>query len=326
MTTLYLDRRDLALRLEGRALAIYAGAVRTGTVPLHLLESIVMRSAVTVQSSLLARLAEAGIGIVAFGGRGARGRAIVHGPAHNDAGRRIGQYRRYDDPAWRLHWSRRLVRGKLRRQQRLLTRAASQRPDLRHPLTRALEQLAHALGQARSADIDHIDRLRGVEGAAAAAYFSGFTRLFPDTLGFDGRNRRPPRDPVNAVLSLGYTLLHYEAVRACHGAGLDPIIGYYHSLHFGRESLACDLIEPLRPRLDAWCWEQFHGEQLRADHFTRDGDACLLGKTGRQRFYAAYEPFIRPHRRLLRRIARNLAMDLARAGAAAADPHVGDLQ
>jgi CRISPR-associated protein Cas1 len=199
MTTLYLDRRDLSLRLEGRALVIYAGDSRQGTVPLHLLESIVMRSGVTLQSSLLARLADAGVGMVAFGGRGARSRAIIHGPAHNDAARRVGQYRRYDDMAWRLQWSRRLVRGKLRRQQRLLARAASQRPDLRHPLTQALGQLAQALPRAASPEIDHIDRLRRVEGAAAAAYFAGFTRLFPPSLEFTGRNRRPPRGPVNAV-------------------------------------------------------------------------------------------------------------------------------
>jgi CRISPR-associated protein Cas1 len=137
--------------------------------------------------------------MVAFGGRGARSRAIIHGPAHNDAARRVGQYRRYDDMAWRLQWSRRLVRGKLRRQQRLLARAASQRPDLRHPMTQALGQLAQALPRAASPEIDHIDRLRGVEGAAAAAYFAGFTRLFPPSLEFTGRNRRPPRDPFNAV-------------------------------------------------------------------------------------------------------------------------------
>jgi len=314
MTTLYLDRRDLSLKLEGQALAIYAGGARQGTVPLHLLQSIVMRSAVTLQSSLLARLAEAGIGVAAFGGRGGSKLALVHGRTHNDGARRVGQLRRYDDPHWRLAWSRRLVRGKLRRQHRLLTRAAAQRADLRHPLSKALAQLQQALLQAASDDIADIDSLRGVEGAAAAAYFGAYTRLFPDALQFTGRNRRPPRDPVNAALSLGYTLLHYEAVRACYGAGLDPIIGYYHALDFGRESLASDLIEPLRPGIDAWVRDQFHERVLRADHFSRDGEACLLGKTGRQRFYALFEGHIRPQRRLLRRLTGKLAAELAAVG------------
>ena len=96
-----------------------------------------------------------------------------------------------------------------------------------------------------------MERLRGIEGAAAAAYFQGFTRLFPPSLEFTGRNRRPPRDPVNAVLSLSYTPLHFEAVQAVCAAGLDPLIGFYHELVFGRESLASDLIEPLWPKVDA---------------------------------------------------------------------------
>ncbi|TVQ89495.1 MAG: CRISPR-associated endonuclease Cas1 [Chromatiaceae bacterium] len=321
MSTLYLDRRDLRLTLEGSALAIYAGERRQGTVPLHLLQTLVMRSKVTLDSALLARLADAGIGILAFGGRGASKLAMVQGRGHNDGARRIGQYRRYDDPTWCFDWARTLVRGKLRRQHRLLARAAAERPDLRRPLRQALERLEQARARVAAETAPHptapgggLERLRGLEGAAAAAYFSGYTQLFAPALAFTGRNRRPPRDPVNAALSLGYTLLHYEAVRACQVAGLDPIIGYYHVLDFGRESLACDLIEPLRPLVDAWVLAQFAERNLRPDHFTREDAACLLGKTGRARFYAAYQPFIRPRQRLLRRLVRNLATEFARAG------------
>ena len=141
--------------------------------------------------------------------------------------------------------------------------------------------------------------------------------MLPESLGFTGRNRRPPRDPANAVLSLGYTLLHFEAVRACHGAGLDPMIGFFHELEFGRESLAADLIEPLRPRVDAWAWDQFRRQVLRVDDFRLEGDACLLGKNGRQRFYGEFEALARPLRRLLRRFTARLASGLAEAGLAA---------
>jgi CRISPR-associated protein Cas1 len=312
MSTLYLDRRDLALKLEGNALAVYAGEERRGTVPLHLLDTVVMHSAVALQSSLLARLADAGIGVVAFGGRFAGKIALVQGKGHNDGARRVGQYRRYEDPEWCRAWARRLVRGKLQRQQRLLRRAQAQRLDLRRPLCQALERLETARSRLRTEPALEVETLRGIEGAAAATYFGAFARLFAPALGFRARNRRPPKDPVNAVLSLGYTLLHYEAVRACHIAGLDPIIGFYHRLDFGRESLASDLIEPLRPAVDGWAWSRFRGRGLREEHFRHDGDACLLGKTGRAHFYAAWEPFVRPRRRLLRRFARHLAVELAR--------------
>ena len=159
-----------------------------------------------------------------------------------------------------------------------------------------------------------VGQLRGIEGAAAAGFFQGYTQLFAPTLTFSGRNRRPPRDPVNAALSLGYTLLHAEAVHAAHTAGLDPMIGFFHELDFGRASLASDLIEPLRPQVDQWVWDSFRSEWLRPEHFGREGDACLLGKAGREHFFSAYERFARPRRRLLRRWCGKLAGGLAELG------------
>jgi CRISPR-associated protein Cas1 len=315
MYSLYLDHRDLALKLDGQTLVIYRDGVHQTTVPLGMLERVVFYSAVQIQSSLLARLADAGIGIVAFGGRNASKVAIVQGAVHNDGARRIGQYRRYDDHTWRRQWSRRLVLGKLKGQVRLLHRALAERPDLRHALTEGVGRILQARGRIIAEPDLTVDSLRGVEGAAAVAYFQALTQLFPSALDFTGRNRRPPRDPVNVALSLGYTLLHFEAVRACHVAGLDPMIGFFHELDFGRESLASDLIEPWRPRIDAWVWEQFRTRHLREDHFTREGDACLLGKAGRQHFYGAYEALARPLRRALRRYAGKLATRLAEEGA-----------
>jgi hypothetical protein len=124
--------------------------------------------------------------------------------------------------------------------------------------------------------------LRGLEEAGAAAYFEGFADLLPDRLKFSGRNRRPPRDPVNAMLSLGYTLLHAEAVLALYGAGLDPFIGFYHGLDFGRESLACDLVEPLRVEVDQHALMLFRSEKLRPEDFSTTESGCLLGKAGRR--------------------------------------------
>jgi CRISPR-associated protein Cas1 len=314
MSTLLLDRRGLALKREGNTLALYLEGRRHGSVPLHLVERLVLRSSVTLDSALLAHLADAGIGTLVFGGRRGRKQAIVLGTAHNEAARRIGQYRRYDDRPWRSVWSRRLVRHKLRRQLHLLRRATGERPDLRKPLVDAVGRLQQALdklGPGQNADIEH---WRGIEGAAAAAYFRAYTHLFAPALSFRGRNRRPPRDPVNAALSLGYTLLHFEAVNAAHAAGLDPLIGFYHELAFGRESLASDLIEPLRPRVDAWVWRQFSSRRLRVDDFVYDGEACLLGKSGRKDFFAGFECFVRPLRRLLRRFCTRLAARLAQDG------------
>jgi CRISPR-associated protein Cas1 len=204
---------------------------------------------------------------------------------------------------------------KLRSQSRFLRQALQRRPDCRKPLWDGIEQIQRAcagIGRAEEG-ASTVQRLRGIEGAAAASYFSAFAPLFPADLAFAGRNRRPPKDPVNAALSLGYTLLHFEAVNACHAAGLDPYVGFYHEPAYHRESLAADLIEPLRASVDAWVWRLFAERDLRGESFVQEEGGCLLKKHGREVFYARYELFIRPLRCRLRRhcllIARRLAGD-----------------
>jgi CRISPR-associated protein Cas1 len=186
------------------------------------------------------------------------------------------------------------------------------RADCRKPLSSALSALAEI--DTGMCVATAVEQIRGCEGAAAAAHFRALASVFAPALGFTGRNRRPPRDPVNAVLSLGYTLLHFDAVRACHMAGLDPLIGFYHRPAFGRESLACDLVEPLRPHFDRWAWEQFRSRALREDHFATSASGCQLGKAGRARFYADYEHAARPWRRWLRSRCAHLARQLRMRG------------
>jgi CRISPR-associated protein Cas1 len=302
----------MEIRDEGNHLCLYEGGERRSTVPLNLLERVVIRGRVAMNSGLLTRLAEHEVGLLVLGGRQHRQVAMVTGRPHGDTDRRIAQYRWMADPLYRARWSQGLVRLKLKSQRRFLLRAAIQRPDCKHALLDAADRIRRSLEglQSASPEAGIEPRLKGIEGAAANAYFSGFTGLFPPSLEFTGRNRRPPKDPVNAVLSLAYTLLHYEAVFSCFAAGLDPCVGFFHDPAYNRESLAADLIEPLRAKVDAWVWRLFADRLVRADSFTRQDDACLLGKAGRQTFYAEYEIFMRPMRKLLRRwtlaIARRL--------------------
>ena len=311
MTTLYLDRRGLQLRQQGGALLITVPDQRPRSVPLTMLQRIVMRGNVQLDSAVLGALAEAGVSVLMLSGRHGRRRALLPAGSHGDAARRIAQYRLYGDDHWRRQWSRRLLLHKLAAQRRMLRAALQRRSDQRRPLLRALATLDKLATELRaSAQPPELERLLGIEGAGAAAGFAALAQLLPASAGFNGRNRRPPRDPANACLSLAYTLLHFDAVQACHGAGLDPLIGYYHSLSHGRESLAADLMEPLRPRIDALVVELFRSRQLRADHFTSTDGACLLGKTGRGHFFASYEAVAAPHRRLLRRGCTLLARHL----------------
>ncbi len=305
MTTLLLDRRDLELSLDGRRVLIREPDARPRTVPLAMLQRVVIQGRARLDTALLGALGEQGVDVLLLGANHGRRRGYLSGPGHNDARRRLGQYRLWQDEATRLVWSRQLIGAKTRAQHRTLSRALERRPDQRLALTHALESLEDiALDIPNAADAGV---LLGLEGSAAAAYFRGYTALFAPSLGFSARRRRPPPDPVNACLSLGYTLLHNEALRACRIAGLDPLLGFYHAPAYGRESLACDLIEPLRPRLDAWVWWLFRERVLRAEQFAIADGACRLSKSGRQPFFATYEAAARRWRRYLRLNAYRLA-------------------
>ena len=300
VTTLYVDRKDIELRVSAGSLEFYEPAGKRGSVPLNQIERVVLRGSVRLSTAVLGALTEAGAGVLALSGRHSRHLATCVGRPHNDAVRRIGQFATYLDPGAKASWSLNIVAAKIESQQRLLQRALRQRPDKRRPLMRSLGQIEGVLDSVRLLSEPTTDSLRGKEGAAAAAYFNGLRNLFAPSLNFNGRNRRPPRDPVNACLSLGYTLLHFEAVTNCHAAGLDPLLGLYHEPAHGRNSLASDIMEPLRAHIDEWVWGLFRTRVFDTRSFSQDGDAVLLGKDARQRFYTRFNPLGTALRRLLR--------------------------
>ncbi len=318
MATLYLDRRGAVLDIEANSLVVRLGERVATRIPLAPLERVVLRGEAMLSTRVLAALWRQDVGLLLLSGRHSEATARLVGRPHEDAALRLQQYRRaLDGEACRLaaHY---IIAAKLAAEARLLARARALRPDRRKPLSDALAVLERL--SARLADPGEElarEALLGLEGAGAAAYFRAYATLFPASLGFTQRRRRPPPDPVNACLSLGYTLLHHEAVRELQIVGLDPLIGFLHVPERGRESLACDLVEPLRPHVEEWVWRSFAERRLHGAHFTREpGGACLLGKAGRRIFYDGFEPQAAALRRLLRRMARALAAELRRPAAA----------
>lgn len=302
MATLYIDRKDIELRYANGAIEVYEPAGRRGSIPLVGLDRVVLHGRVQLSTSVIGAFVKAGASVALLGGRRSRYVAACVGKLHNDVRRRLGQFDAYRDASARTRWARELVAAKIRSQQRVLQRAMAVRPDKRLPLFRGNKSLETALARASAGCQEPtISTLLGIEGSAAAAYFRAFTSLFAPTLGFNARRRRPPTDPVNACLSLGYTLLHFEAVASTHAAGLDPMLGLYHTPAYGRESFAADAIEPFRAHVDLWVWNLFRRRVLTDRGFSRDGDAVLLGKAARRRFYTHYDPLSKALRRLLRR-------------------------
>jgi CRISPR-associated protein Cas1 len=146
----------------------------------------------------------------------------------------------------------------------------------------------------KSTNAENVDTLRGFEGSAAAVYFGCFSKMIKpveisEEFEANGRQRRPPPDPVNAGLSLAYTLLSYECITALRLAGLEPVIGAYHTPRPGRPAFALDLMEPFRPLIaDSLVIGLFNRGELTAGHFLRTAGGCSLSDAGRKSFFSAY--------------------------------------
>jgi CRISPR-associated protein Cas1 len=286
MSSLYIDRRGVELELESGAIIFRENGERIGTIPIAPLKRIFMRGDVRFSASLLGKLGESGIGVVFLTGR--QGKPSFFIPAsHNDATRRVAQIRASLDADCCLTLARKLVAAKIAAQKNWFDELRQNNLVARYELTHALQLLSGH--EAKLPGIDSLAKLRGLEGSAASCYFSGLKAVIPESLGFKARNRRPPRDPFNALLSLSYTMLLGELVLALHGAGYDPYVGFYHQLEFGRESLACDLLEPMRPQADRFAFSLIRRGIINKEHFTTNQAGCLLGKAGRTHFYTAWE-------------------------------------
>ena len=308
MSTLFVDRRDIALEHDSGALIIRDGGERIATVPLAPITRVVLRGNAQLTASLLATLGERGIGVLVLTGRQGKP-SLFFGRPHNDARLRVEQTRRSLQDDFCLAYAQRLVQRKLERQCQWIDAAREHYPAQRYPLSQALRQLQEQLPQI--AHTRRLDSLRGLEGAAASGYFAGLRAVVPASLGFHERNRRPPRDPFNALLSLTYTLAHAEAALTLHAAGLDPCIGYYHHLSHSRESLACDIMETIRPLADRLCLKLVAQQVLTAEHFSQSDAGCLLGKAGRSRYYGAYEEHAQPLRHAVQQEVRSLRQRIA---------------
>jgi CRISPR-associated protein Cas1 len=221
---------------------------------------------------------------------------ITRGLGERNVALRRDQFRLADVPTFCLKVARALVAGKIRNQRTLLQRNHVEPPQS------AIAQMKWAVDQAERAD--SLDELLGVEGNAARLYFAHFAGMVKTNeepwsadrdkplLNFDftTRNRRPPRDPVNALLSLAYSVLAKDLAIVCHAIGFDPFIGYYHQPRYGRAPLALDLMDPFGPLIaDSAVLSAINTRMIQPEDFVKAGDAVSLTAGGRKAFFRAYE-------------------------------------
>lgn len=276
--TLVVDRRAAALRLEGGALRVDLVEGGFHRAPLAILERVVVHGAVPVSCDVWRALAGRGIGAVLLPSRGRGASAFVGAGLAPFVRWRTRQYAAFFDDALRLEMARSVLTLKLSAYRRRAVRLPSGAMTAKAALQRALENAASA---------PNLDSLRGVEGAVAALWFSALGDCVAPAWGFVGRSRRPPRDPVNALLSLGYTLA-LGAVRVeVLAQGLDPALGFLHAPAPARESLALDALEPLRAGVDGVVLDVLASLEPR-DFSCTQAEGCRLRKEARKLFYAAW--------------------------------------
>jgi CRISP-associated protein Cas1 len=205
---------------------------------------------------------------------------------------RQAQFRLSDTEWFPLKVARALVAGKVRNQRTMLQR--------NHVEPRAQDLLELRRMAERAEEAGSSEELLGLEGNAARVYFSAFGGMLksedggaaPEGFSFDfeGRNRRPPRDPVNALLSLAYSLLTKDFTIACYAVGFDPYMGFYHKPRFGRPALALDMMEPFRPLIgDSAALTAINTRMVTERDFVKAGPSVALTASGRKGFFRAYE-------------------------------------
>jgi len=288
LNTLFVTSEDIYLSLDGENVVASREKEAIARYPLHTLQSIVTFSYVGASPALLGACAERGIGLAFCTPRG-RFLARVSAANSGNVLLRRAQYRAADDAVQSCRIARTMIFGKLYNARWSIERTCRDhglRVDVEN-LSGASARINNLLPQVREETSP--DSLRGLEGIGAAAYFDVFDDMIlnrKDTFYFHGRNRRPPMDAVNALLSFVYSLLAHDCASALESVGLDAYVGFLHRDRPGRRSLALDLMEELRPCMaDRFVLTLINNRMVEISDFSfTESGAVLLTDEGRKKF------------------------------------------
>lgn len=288
---LYLQEPGSFVGKRSEHLVIKKDGKETNRVPIPQVRQVVVFGNVQLSTQALETLAYNEVPVIYLTGYGRFIAALQPAPAKNMA-LREAQYKRFANADDALTLSKSVVRAKLTNQRALLMRSL-RGDDARGSDEPAARDLADLL--LRLDHINSLDSLLGIEGQGAALYFGEFNRFLkaqPPGRGFEfrNRNRRPPRDPVNALLSFAYALLAKDCFSALCTVGFDPYRGFFHVGRHGRPSLALDLMEEFRAVIaDSVVLTLINTRAVAPEDFITWGSACQLTEAGRKKFFQAYE-------------------------------------
>jgi len=289
---LHIQTQGARVQRSGEVLEITKGGKELASVPIKDIAQVILHGNIQITTQAMNFLLNQGIPVTHLS-TGGWFYGISHGLDGGNLETRRSQYRLTEDPIRCLEMSRPFIEGKIANQRTQLRRNGKMVPD------RVLSDMAKLETQCQ--DATTTDQLRGLEGLAAHLYFSHFVAMLRPRVGvwsseeglrleMEGRNRRPPRDPVNALLSYAYGVLVRECTVACAGVGLDPMAGFFHVPRPGRPSLALDLMEEFRPvAADSAVITAINTGMVGPSDFRQVGDACWLASSGKKALLQAWE-------------------------------------
>lgn len=293
LNTLYVTTADAHVGRDGENVVVRIDGEIRFRIPVHNLESIITFGYTGASPALMHLCAQNGVALSFLSGSG-RFVGRITSPTSGNVLLRKRQYAVSDHHDEALAIARNFIIGKLANSRAVLRRFL--RDHASHPEREEVERaLAHLTRQlAGISEMTSLDALRGLEGEGARTYYGVFNHLILDDRGdfsFHGRSRRPPKDPVNALLSFLYTLLMLDCVAALEAVGLDPQVGFLHRIRPGRPSLALDLMEELRPYLaDRLTLTMINNRQIsRRDFVVKESGAVVMTDEGRKKIIHAWQ-------------------------------------
>lgn len=326
--SLYITRQGAYVHKERETIVIEHERKKLMQVPIHSVSGVFCFGSVMVSPALMGFCGENNVNLAFFTEYG-RFYGRLQGRKSGNVLLRRAQY--HADSGTSLEIARSIIAAKLVGSRNVLLRQKRNNGSS-ETLERAIKNIAASLRQAKHSD--NIDSLRGIEGDAAASYFSVFGELINTNIRgdftFSGRNRRPPRDPINAMLSFVYSILGQDMSAALNGVGLDPQVGYLHADRPGRDSLSQDLLEEFRPWLaDRLVLSLINRRQIKAADFVQEASGAVkMSDQARKQLLVAFQerkqqevmhPFLKekvaigiiPHVQAML-LARHLRKDLER--------------
>lgn len=293
LNTLYITSYDKYLSLDGENIVISVGNQECGRLPIHNIQGLVTFGYSGISPALMGKCAENNIS-VSFMSRSGRFLAQVVGPYCGNVVLRKTQYRISDNENSCTEIARNMIIGKLYNSRRVIERATR---DYAHSLDigklkKVSQQIKDSID--KLSECCDTEQIRGVEGEAATRYFSVFDDLIlqqKNDFVFKGRNRRPPTDMVNALLSFAYTLLTGMVSSALYCVGLDPYVGFMHKDRPGRASLALDMVEELRSVFaDRFVLTLINKRIInKKDFYFKENSAVILTDDGRKKFLQLWQ-------------------------------------